>query len=268
MRFASLGSGSRGNATLVNSGETLLLVDCGFSLRELDSRMRRLGVTPDQLDAILVTHEHSDHAAGVAVLSRAHSTPVFLTHGTASTGRVDDCFRQLRFNAGDDFSIGEIVVTSVPVPHDAREPVQFRFQCDDLHLGILTDLGSLTAHVIAAFGGCHSLLLEFNHDVELLHTGPYPLSLKRRVGGDLGHLNNSQAAEFLRRLDTSKLGHLVVGHISETNNSPELAAQSLAAIDAELNCLYTFACQTEGFDWIQVGSPLGDSVVASVASGA
>ena len=120
MRLASLGSGSKGNATLVAAGATLVMVDCGFSLRETRRRMDRLGVNPDQLDAVLVTHEHSDHSAGVAVLSRNHDVPVYLTHGTAGTGRIDGCAATVRINAGDRFRIGELDIEAVPVPHDAR----------------------------------------------------------------------------------------------------------------------------------------------------
>ena len=194
MQFASLGSGSKGNATLVWAGDTLLMVDCGFSLRETRRRLQRLSVQPEQLSAILVTHEHTDHCSGVASLSRTYGIPVYLSHGTAGTGRCDGSHQLKCFNSEDAFTVGSVDVRAVTVPHDAAEPCQFVLSCEQQHLGILTDLGSVTPHVLESFSHCHSLLLEFNHDLSMLQAGRYPQALKRRVGGDWGHLNNGQAA--------------------------------------------------------------------------
>jgi phosphoribosyl 1,2-cyclic phosphodiesterase len=262
MQFASLGSGSKGNATLVAAGKTVLLVDCGFGRRETEYRLQRRGVAPADISAILVTHEHGDHASGVAALSKAHNIPVYLTHGTAASGKVDGARRMVKINAGDAFDIGDITVCAVPVPHDAREPVQFRFSHRDISLGILTDLGSITPHVVAAFSACTGLLLEFNHDTHLLSVGPYPPTLKRRVGGDYGHLNNRQAAEFLAATDTSRLRALVAGHISQQNNSPESARAAVASVAASLPCDVVYACQGDGFAWLD----LSDAGVLSVAA--
>ncbi len=249
MRYASLGSGSKGNSTLVEAGETLVMIDCGFSLRETVKRLARLGIDPAQLDAILVTHEHSDHSSGVAALSRKFQIPVFLTHGTAGSGRCDNAFEFRHFTCDECFTIKDIVIQSVAVPHDAREPCQYRLSHDNLSLGILTDLGSITPHVVSSYSGCDALLLEFNHDPELLQNGPYPYQLKRRVGGDWGHLNNHQAAALLEKIGWESLNQLVIAHISEKNNSREMAERVLASVLPTLD-IVTWAQQDVGFDWL------------------
>ena len=252
MRFASLGSGSKGNATLVAAGNTVLMVDCGFSLRETTRRLGRLGLEPRELDAILVTHEHSDHSSGVAALSRRYDIPVFLTHGTAGTGRCDGSFELRHFDCEDQFTIGDLAVTAVAVPHDATEPCQYRFQADDLTLGVLTDLGSVTPHVVQHFSDCQGLVLEFNHDLPMLMAGAYPPPLKRRVAGDWGHLNNRQSAQLLQSVNHGQLRHLVVAHISENNNSRELVEEALLSVLDNLERV-VFADQSEGFDWLPLG---------------
>jgi len=254
MRFASLGSGSRGNGTLVASDNTCLLIDCGFALKESISRLARLGLKPEDLDGILVTHEHSDHASGVAALSRRYSIPVFLSHGTAASGLFESAHQLLSFNAGDNFFIGNIHVQGVPVPHDAREPVQYRFDCGELALGVLTDVGSLTPFLINAYGGCTGLLLEFNHEPELLRRSAYPAPLKRRVGGDFGHLNNQQAAGFLQQVDTDSLRVLVAGHLSQQNNTTDFAHKALQGVALPNSVEVVMACQSEGFDWISLSA--------------
>lgn len=254
MRFASLGSGSKGNATLVAAGGTLLLIDCGFSAREAERRLGALGVAAADIDAILVTHEHSDHCAGVARLSRRHDLPVYLTHGTLGSGRLEGCHAVECFNSGERFCIGDIDVQAVAVPHDAREPCQYRFSHAGLSLGILTDLGSITPNVVRHYRGCDGLLLEFNHDLGMLMGGSYPPMLKRRVAGDWGHLNNRQAAELLAEIGCEDLRYLVVGHISENNNCRERAARALAAVYGEPDERVVWADQAGGFDWLELGS--------------
>lgn len=251
IRFASLGSGSKGNATLVAAGDTLLMIDCGFSLRETLRRLARRGVTPDQLDAILVTHEHSDHISGVPGLSRTHRIPVYLTHGTAGTGRCDNSHELRTFNCGDRFNIGDVTVTTVPVPHDAAEPCQYRLESGDAALGVLTDLGAITPHVVEHYSSCDGLLLEFNHDTPMLMAGSYPTMLKHRVSGDWGHLNNGQSIELLRSVELGRLRHLVVAHISENNNTRELVEDALLTVLDGLDRV-VFANQSEGFEWLSL----------------
>jgi len=228
VRFVSLGSGSRGNATLIESGETRLLLDCGFSARELASRLAQVGVEATSLDAILVTHEHQDHIKGVGALARRYQLPVWLTHGTLGCQRLGRLpATHLLHGHQEAFSIGGIQVTPYSVPHDAREPVQYLFQSAGRRLGVLTDAGTITPHIIEVLSGCSSLLLECNHDPAMLACGPYPPSLQRRVGGRLGHLNNGQAAWLAEQVDHAGLNTLVAAHLSEQNNTPELARDAL-----------------------------------------
>ncbi|MEQ8517354.1 MAG: MBL fold metallo-hydrolase [Chromatocurvus sp.] len=254
MRFASLGSGSKGNATLVQSGDTLLMVDCGFSLKETRRRLRRLQVDPAAITAILVTHEHSDHISGVGVLARALGIPVYLTHGTARSGRLGACDTVVMFNAGESFSLGSIEVRSVVVPHDAREPCQYLFSGNGCRVGVLTDLGSITPHVVDAYRGCHGLLLEFNHCSDLLAEGPYPPSLKSRVGGDWGHLSNRQACELLTQIATDDLRQLAIAHISEQNNARDAVESQLVARIPGWRQEVVWADQAGGFSWLAVAN--------------
>jgi phosphoribosyl 1,2-cyclic phosphodiesterase len=227
------------------------MIDCGFSLRETIRRMARLQVEPQQLDAILVTHEHADHCSGVAALSRKFHIPVYLTHGTFSSGRCDDSYDQRLFNCEDTLSIGAFSIKAVAVPHDAVEPCQYRLSWGGYTLGILTDLGSITPHVIDNFRVCDSLLLEFNHDLPMLLEGPYPPHLKDRVGGDWGHLNNQQGVDLLRQIDCAGLRHLVVAHISEKNNSRERVQDALLSVLDSLDSVI-FAEQANGFGWLEL----------------
>lgn len=250
LRLASVGSGSKGNATLIASSTTTLLVDCGFTVKELIARLENLAVTVDQIDAILVTHEHGDHIAGVAAASRAARAPVFTTHGTLQSGRLEGSFSVTEIISDSVFEIGDIEVNAITVPHDAREPVQFRFQNDSCSIGVLTDLGSITPHVSRGFSDCELLLLEFNHDLNQLRQGPYPASLKRRVAGDYGHLNNQQAMTLLEQLSERPPKVVVAGHISEQNNSVEQVATLLEGWAEPLGSQVVCASQTDGFDWI------------------
>lgn len=252
MRFASLGSGSRGNATLVQAGATTLMVDCGFSLSETEARLARLGVEPGSLAAILVTHEHSDHASGVARFASRHGIPIRCTTGTRSACLKLGFDPAEPFDGSSAFLVGDIQVTPVTVPHDAREPVQFLFDGGAHRFGLLTDVGSLTPHIRRMFSGCAGLLLECNHDRAMLEDGPYPVSLKARVGGPLGHLSNDQAADLLRSIDKQWLQHLVAAHLSEKNNTPTLARAALAeAMDCDLDWI-GIADQEMGFEWREI----------------
>lgn len=252
MRFSYLGSGSRGNAALIQVGETVLMVDCGFTLAESERRLRRAGVAPEALTAILVTHEHADHIGGVALLARKYGIPVWMTHGTHRAW-LDPLVPRLGFcSAHASFAVGNIEVQPYPVPHDAREPCQFVFSDGQRRVGILSDAGHVTAHMRESLSGCEALLVECNHDPEMLLRGPYPAALKARVGGPLGHLSNQQTAQMLAELDRSRLQQLVVAHISEVNNRPTLARAALAAA---LDCAEDWiavAEQDRGLDWREV----------------
>jgi phosphoribosyl 1,2-cyclic phosphodiesterase len=251
MRFASLGSGSEGNGLLVEAGGTRVLIDCGFGIRDTIARLSRIGVAPDTVSAIIVTHEHSDHIGGVAAFATRFGTPVWLTFGTLSI--VSEQFAGLPcvrgFDSHDQFAIDAIEVRPFPVPHDAREPVQFVCSDGCWRLGVLTDIGVSTPYVEASLSGCDALVLECNHDLGMLANGDYPESLKRRIASRLGHLDNGAAAGLLRRIDTSRLKHLIAAHLSRENNRPELACAALAdALDCDVAWIGV-ADQEQGFDW-------------------
>lgn len=256
MRFASLGSGSAGNALVVQEGNTCLLLDCGFGTKELLSRLARLGLSPEMLSGIFVTHEHDDHARGAFKFASKYGIPVWLTHGTLSmTERYFPAQMSFTINTIDSHEpliVGGIHVQPFPVPHDAREPVQFTFSNGDKKLGVLTDTGTSTAHIENMLSGCHALVLECNHDLEMLLNGPYARALKQRVNSRLGHLDNQSSAQLLSKLDNSKLQHILAAHLSAKNNHPTLAKQALSSV---LNCEHDWigiADQTVGFDWREI----------------
>lgn len=252
MRFSSLGSGSRGNATLVEHADTCLLIDCGFTLRETERRLARLGKTPQQLSALLVTHEHSDHANGVGPLARKYDLPVYLTAGTYKQSRIGSVNRLHQINSHDSFEIMGVQIQPVPVPHDAREPCQFVLDDGAKRLGLLTDLGSVTPFIQQSYNNLDALLLECNHDLDMLASGPYPYALKQRIRGDYGHLSNVQAAELLKGVELHSVQHLVISHISEQNNSAELAVSEVVdAVGCSRDWL-TVADQEQGFDWREI----------------
>jgi phosphoribosyl 1,2-cyclic phosphodiesterase len=250
MRFASLGSGSKGNATLVEAGDTRVLVDCGFSCSETEKRLARLSLQPGDLAAILVTHEHSDHIAGVAGLSRRFRLPVWMTAGTEAAHRGGELAEYHCINSHRAFRIGNLQVQPFPVPHDAREPCQFVFSDGRRRLGLLTDVGSITAHMLQTLDQLDGLILECNHDPAMLAEGPYPAGLKQRVGGPFGHLNNQQAADIIKNISTERLQHLVAAHISEKNNRPELALGCLAEAVGESSSSILAADQPAGMSWL------------------
>lgn len=228
-----------------------MLMDCGFSLGETCARLERLGFSGDSINGIVVTHEHGDHIAGVARLARKYSIPVWMTHGTRLVhGKALDSLPVLTEIAPHhSFSIGELQVQPYAVPHDAAEPVQYVFSDGARRLGVLTDVGWVTPHIEEMLDGCDALVLECNHDVDMLAGGDYPYTLKQRVGGRFGHLNNEDAAALLSRLDNSRLQHIVAAHLSSKNNTRELA---VAALSAALNCetdWVAVATQEEGLDW-------------------
>ncbi len=251
LQFASLGSGSRGNATLIKSGAALLMVDCGFTIKETEKRLRRLGHQPEDVSAILVTHEHGDHIKGVAPFARKYGCAVYATHGTS---QYKDLYKVDGFqlvNCRHQFRVEGLEVTPVAVPHDAREPCQYLFRRQQKSVGVLTDLGSITPHVIEQYRHCDALMLEFNHDPRMLSVGPYPPSVKQRVGSRWGHLSNQQAANFLQHVELLRLQHLVVSHISEQNNTEQLAREALVSVCGEM-AVALMADQSEGLPWLKV----------------
>ncbi|HEY3596459.1 MAG TPA: MBL fold metallo-hydrolase [Paraburkholderia sp.] len=258
MRFASLGSGSEGNALVVeaHSGTTTtrVLLDCGFSAKEVERRLTRLmplGAGIDPFDAIIITHEHSDHIGSALTLARKWSIPLYMSWGTARAVGADDAGVDLRVLWGDEaVAIGDLSVLPYTVPHDAREPLQFVFSDGASRLGVLTDVGTSTPHISAVLSGCEALVLECNHDVQMLTASRYPQSLKARIGGNHGHLNNDAAAEILASLDRSRLRHLVAAHLSQQNNLPELAQAAMAAVLGAAITDVVVASQQEGFDWL------------------
>lgn len=239
MRFCILGSGSKGNAALVEQGRTRLMVDCGFSARELERRLQRVGRQAAEITGVLLTHEHGDHMRGATTFCRRHAIPVYASRGTA---RKLDCeeLEVRHIDSSECFSIGDLQVQAYPVPHDAEEPCHYVFDNGDRRLGMVSDLGQVTPHVVAQLHGCEALLVESNHDLDMLRNSAYPQSLKERVGGAWGHLNNEQAADLLRQVDCDDLNHIVAIHLSEKNNQPCLVT---ASFGEALDC-------TE--DWVAV----------------
>lgn len=249
LRFASLGSGSKGNATLVETENTMVMIDCGYSVVEVERRIQRFEREAGELSGLLLTHEHSDHIQGAARLSRRFSLPVWTTTGTYNACR-DKGFAAVNFiDAGESFSINDLHVQAYPVPHDAKEPCQFVFSHHKKRLGLLTDVGCITPHIVDVLSGCHALMLECNYDSEQLHTGPYPAALKRRIDGRLGHLSNDQAADLLEKMDTTELRCLIGMHLSLENNHPDSALAVLQQGIESCDARVFVACQENGFGW-------------------
>ena len=250
LRFASIGSGSSGNALVVESGTTRVMMDCGFTIAETKERLERIGLAPSDLAGIVVTHEHDDHIGGVAAFARRHAIPVYLTRGTGMALPEDFPAVLVRYiDSHSAFAVDALWIDPIPVPHDAREPVQYTFSDGAVRLGVVTDLGCITQHVVDRLSGCEALVVECNHDLDMLMTGPYPASLKQRVAGRFGHLSNSDAGYLVACLDRSRLRHLIAAHLSQQNNRAELARRALAFA---ANCTEDWigvATQGDGFAW-------------------
>jgi len=256
LRFASLASGSRGNALLVESGQTLLMIDCGLPYRDVEQRLAAVGRAPADVTAVLVTHEHGDHLRGVATFARRHGTPVLASHGTAralaALAGADAELALEPFSMHRGFSVGSIGVEPFPVPHDAREPCQFVFAAHGRRLGLLTDAGHVTRHIRERLAGCDALAIEFNHEPESLARGTYPPSVKARVASAYGHLSNSQAAACVGALAHGGLQWIVAMHVSERNNSREDVERALGgALDGRA-VRFSIAEQDSAIGWIDV----------------
>lgn len=258
MKFASLGSGSEGNALLISASSgisrTTVMLDCGFAVRETERRLQRLGVSPGDITAIVVTHEHQDHVGGVFKFARRYKVPVWMSFGTFQA--VERHCEGVEFHFcrdGEAIAIRDLELTPYTVPHDAREPVQYVAHDGESRLGVLTDAGKSTPHVIHALGGCDALMLECNHDRQLLANSAYPYSLKQRIGGDFGHLANDVAAEILAALDQSRLKTIVGAHLSRQNNTADLALAALYSAADPNRIRIKIACQDDGFGWVESG---------------
>ena len=242
MRFKSLGSGSTGNATLVEAGGSSafrLLVDCGLGLKQLSLRLGNAGLVEADIDAIFITHEHSDHIGCTLQFARRYRVPVWMSCGTyAGIGSPD--FDGLLNTArdGEAIDLCGLQITPFTVPHDAREPLQLTCTDGAAKLGVLTDLGHATAHVLEHLQQCDALVLESNHDSDLLAASAYPVFLKRRVGGQFGHLSNEAAAQIVRTVRHAGMKHLVAAHLSQQNNLPALVqgllSQAMGCRDADI----------------------------------
>jgi len=265
MRFASLGSGSEGNGLLIcpdspasgalqadSARSRALLIDCGFGLRESIRRLARLGLAPEDLAGILVTHEHSDHVGGVFRLARRAETPIFITAGTLRGCRIpDDCQRLIRvIDSHQTFEWVGWQIEPFPVPHDAHEPVQYVIDDGRSRLGVLTDIGHPTPHLPAVLNRLNALVLETNHDAELLAASHYPPSLRARISGRYGHLENQESAAILKALDHSRLNVVVAAHLSRHNNHPDLARRALATVLGASPEEVRVADQDEGLEWV------------------
>lgn len=231
MKYISLGSGSRGNATLVLEQEQSLLIDCGFSRKVLLERLLQAGANPSHLQGVLVTHEHGDHVKGVQTLCEMLSIPFYASFGTA---RKMDWLEHPLWRClypDEAVIIGTLEAQPVIVPHDAAEPLQFVIEnTQGKRLGVLSDLGSLTPHIISSYSHCQALQLEANHDPLMLQNGPYPPSLRARVASDYGHLSNQQCAKLIQQVRWHGLTSVTAGHISEKNNAPELVCAELSSV--------------------------------------
>jgi phosphoribosyl 1,2-cyclic phosphodiesterase len=253
LRFASLASGSSGNCLVAEADRTVVLIDCGLSLTETERRLARLGLEPSQVSAILITHEHSDHASGSFEFAAAHRVTVYLTHGTLAAlkaeGKALDGVGCSIVNGRQSYFIDGMQLTPFTVPHDAREPVQYVLSDGAARLGVITDIGISTPHVEKMLSGLDALVLECNYDRDLLWNGGYPRWLKERIAGPFGHLDNRESERLLAALDRSRLKHVIGAHLSQQNNRPELARAALArALGCEESWV-SLATQDDGFDW-------------------
>jgi len=253
LRFASLASGSSGNCLVAEASGTAVLVDCGLALTETERRLARAGLEPCQVSALLVTHEHGDHACGAFEFAAAHRIAVYLTHGTLAAlkaeGKVLDGVALSIVNGRQSFFVDGIQVLPFTVPHDAREPVQYVLSDGASRLGVLTDVGISTSHVEKMLSGLDALVLECNYDRDLLWNGGYPRWLKERIAGPFGHLDNRESERLLAALDRSRLKHVIGAHLSQQNNRPELARAALArALGCEESWI-GIAGQDDGFAW-------------------
>jgi len=248
IRMTVLASGSRGNSAVLSSSDTSILIDAGLSCKETLKRMHTAGEDPLALKGVVITHEHQDHVNGLAVLARKLRIPIYMTEPThhawkrwyrsnaprkSDGSKADAHIEQLElFNAGEAFQIGDIGVTPFTIPHDAADPVGFVFNVEGIRIGFVTDLGYMPTSVRTHLRGCDGLVIESNHDLEMLRVGPYPWAVKQRVMSRTGHLSNEELAKFLATDYDGGAAFIVLAHLSENNNLPEVA---LACAENALN---------------------------------
>lgn len=261
LRFKNLGSGSAGNATLIEASsglqKTYVLIDCGIRPRDLDQRLALAGLEATQIQAIFITHEHSDHIGHAKSLAKKTNAAVWMSHGTwMASSALQWGLPPEQCNMARDhetIAIGDLCITPFTVPHDAREPLQLTCTDGDARLGILTDLGHASSHVIESLKNCNALLLEANHDEEMLSQSQYPYFLKQRIAGPLGHLSNTASAQLLAKLDHEKLNLVVAAHLSEKNNSKDKALESWSQHISLDTKLVGVADPLKGCEWYCVG---------------
>ena len=224
LRVCILGSGSKGNSTVVATETTRVMVDAGFNRRETYARLAKVGERTDGFDAILISHEHSDHVTGLRLLAIDWKVPIYITRPTHSAMTWDRKISAFElFTPGEKFTVGDIEVTPFSIPHDATDPVAFTLESQGIKIGVITDLGYVHEVVKQRVKGCHCLIFESNHDLEMLKVGPYPWAIKQRVMSRHGHLSNNATADFLTEDFDGAAQVLVLAHLSETNNHPEIA---------------------------------------------
>jgi phosphoribosyl 1,2-cyclic phosphodiesterase len=255
LRFKSLGSGSTGNATVVETSgasPVRLLIDCGFGLRQLKQRLSLANLAPTDIDAIFVTHEHGDHVGSAVALALLHRIPLWMSLGTYEAILAPDLQGLLRIaKDSETITLGTLEVTPFTVPHDAREPLQLTCTEGTSKLGVLTDLGHATAHVKRHLAHCNALVLECNHDTDLLDNSSYPAFLKKRVGGMHGHLSNAAAAGIAAQSKSPRLQLVVAAHLSQQNNRPELVLACLSQV-LDRSTQIGIATPEKGCDWLSL----------------
>lgn len=241
--LCSLISGSSGNSSLISYGGTNILIDCGMSGKRLEKSLSEIGIEPNQLDAILVTHEHIDHISGVGVVSRRYNLPVFATAGTHHAMQVGKlCDDNIRIIEPDrPFEIGAVGINAFCIPHDAADPVGYRLYCGSKKYAVATDIGTMTSEIFDSISGCESIILEANHDIQMLKNGSYPPRLKERILSNTGHMSNILSAKTALALTKRGTKNIMLAHLSDENNTPKLAHDT---VEAEL-----FSGGAEGGDF-------------------
>lgn len=239
IKFCSLYSGSSGNAIFLSAGRTKILIDTGLSGKKIIEALVSIGEKPTELSAILVSHEHSDHTRGAGIVSRKFDVPIYANEGTWDAMEKDigpvSLKNKMYFNTGKKFEIGNVFVNAFPIPHDAAEPVGFNFFVDNSKITTATDIGHMNRELLSHIEGSDLLLIESNHDIEMLKVGPYPWSLKKRILGDRGHLSNEMAGKVVAYLAEKGTRRFLLGHLSRENNFPELAYETVRNILKEKN---------------------------------